>query len=311
MSKIYKSLVELVGSTPLLELKGYVQKHELKASIIGKLEYYNPAGSVKDRIAKAMLEDAEKKGLLAEGSVIVEPTSGNTGIGLASVAAAKGYRIILTMPETMSVERRNLLKAYGAELVLTPGDKGMKGAIAKAEELAAEKKKAFITMQFATEANTKIHQRTTAAELLADTEGKIDIFVAGSGTGGTLTGVGTVLKQYDPAIKIIAVEPEGSPIISKNQAGKHGIYGIGPGFIPKNLNVDILDMVETISDQQAKIHTHMLSKRCGILAGISSGAALAIALKHAREIENKGKTIVVILPDTGERYLSSHVFDEV
>lgn len=306
---IYNSIVETIGKTPLVDVSDAFE--DLQARVLVKVESFNPGGSVKDRIAYAMIKQALIDGDIDDQTEVIEPTSGNTGIGIAMVCAALSIPCTLVMPDTMTMERRKLIKAYGANLILTEGALGMKGAIAKAEELAAEKKKAFIPMQFENQANPKIHQRTTAAEILADTEGKIDIFVAGSGTGGTLTGVGTVLKQYDPAIKIIAVEPEGSPIISKNQAGKHGIYGIGPGFIPKNLNVDILDMVETISDQQAKIHTHMLSKRCGILAGISSGAALAIALKHAREIENKGKTIVVILPDTGERYLSSHVFDEV
>jgi cysteine synthase A len=310
MARIYKSLTDLIGKTPLLELSNYEKKHGLHATVVGKLEYFNPAGSVKDRIAKAMIEDAEAKGLLTPESVIIEPTSGNTGIGLASVAAARGYRIILTMPETMSVERRNLLKAYGAELVLTEGSKGMSGAIAKAEELAKEIPNAFIPGQFVNPANPEIHRRTTGPEIWEDTDGKVDIFVAGVGTGGTLTGAGEFLKSKNPNIKVIAVEPDASPVLSGGKPGPHMIQGIGAGFVPKILNTSIYDEVIRVPNQDALATGRELSKTEGLLVGISSGAALWAATQVAKRPENQNKMIVVILPDTGERYLSTALFAE-
>ncbi|HHW29574.1 MAG TPA: cysteine synthase A [Syntrophomonadaceae bacterium] len=310
MPKIYKNLTELIGKTPLLELSNYNKKNALKAKLIAKLEYFNPAGSVKDRIAKAMIDDAEAKGLLKSDSVIIEPTSGNTGIGLASVAAARGYRIILTMPETMSIERRRLLKAYGAELVLTEGSLGMKGAIDKAEELAKEIPNSFIPGQFVNPANPEIHRLTTGPEIWEDTDGKVDIFVCGVGTGGTLTGVGEFLKSKNPHVKIIAVEPAASPVLSKGIAGSHGIQGIGAGFVPKVLNTKIYDEVITVKDEDAFKTAKELSKTEGLLVGISSGAALWAATELAKRPENSGKMIIVLLPDTGERYLSTPLFAE-
>lgn len=308
MAKIYSCLTDLIGRTPLLQLNAYEKKNELHASIIAKLEYFNPAGSVKDRIAKAMLDDAEKKGLLKIGSVIVEPTSGNTGIGLASVAAARGYRIILTMPETMSIERRNLLKAYGAELVLTEGAKGMKGAIAKAEELALEIPNSFIPGQFVNPANPAVHKATTGPEIWEDTDGNVDIFVSGIGTGGTISGTGEYLKSKNPNIKVVAVEPADSPVLSKGTPGPHKIQGIGAGFIPDTLNTDIYDEIITVSNEDAFIKGREIAKTEGLLIGISSGAAIHAATELAKRPENVGKNIVVILPDTGERYLSTALF---
>lgn len=310
MPKIYKSLTDLIGKTPLLELANYEKKHDLKAKIIAKLEYFNPAGSVKDRIAKAMIDDAEAKGVLKPGSVIIEPTSGNTGIGLASVAAARGYRIILTMPETMSIERRNLLKAYGAELVLTEGAKGMKGAIAKAEELAQETPGSFIPGQFVNPANPAVHKATTGPEIWEDTEGQVDIFVAGIGTGGTISGVGEYLKSKNPDVKIIAVEPASSPVLSKGTPGPHKIQGIGAGFVPDTLNTKIYDEIITVENDDAFASGRELSKVEGLLIGISSGAAVWAATQVANRPENAGKTVVVLLPDTGERYLSTPLFSE-
>lgn len=304
MKKIYKSLTELIGSTPLLELSNYNNKHSLKATIVAKLEYFNPAGSVKDRVAKAMIDDAEAKGLLNKDSVIIEPTSGNTGVGLASVASSRGYQIKLVMPDTMSIERRNLMKAYGAEIILTEGAKGMKGAIAKAEELAKEIPNSFIPGQFINQANPAIHKATTGPEIWEDTNGEIDIFVAGVGTGGTITGVGEFLKSKNPNIEIIAVEPEDSPVLSDGKAGPHKIQGIGAGFIPEILNKDIYDKVIKISNDDAFAMSKELAKTEGLLVGISSGAALKAATEIASKPENVGKTIVVLLPDTGERYLS-------
>jgi cysteine synthase A len=308
MMKIYKKLTDLIGNTPLLELTRYEQDNNLQSTILAKLEYFNPAGSVKDRIAKAMIEDAEKKGLLKKDSVIIEPTSGNTGIGLASVAAAKGYRIILTMPETMSVERRNLLKAYGAELVLTDGTKGMKGAIEKSKELAETIPNSFIPSQFTNPANPAVHKATTAVEIYNDTDGKVDILVAGVGTGGTITGVGEYLKAKNKNIKIIAVEPADSPVLSQGKAGPHKIQGIGAGFIPDTLNTKIYDEIIPVSNEDAFETGRKLALREGLLVGISSGAALFAATQVAKRPENKNKVIVVILPDTGERYLSTPLF---
>ena len=308
MAKIVKSLTELIGNTPLLSLTNYNKKHAPNAEIIAKLEYFNPAGSVKDRIGKALIEDAEQKGLLKQGAVIIEPTSGNTGIGLASVAAAKGYRVILTMPETMSIERRNLLKAYGAELVLTEGAKGMKGAIAKAEELAKEIPHSFIPGQFVNPANPAIHRSTTGPEIWKDTDGKVDIFVGGVGTGGTVTGVGEYLKSQNSNVKIIAVEPADSPVLSKGVAGPHRIQGIGAGFVPDTLNTKIYDEVVTVEIDNALSTVKELAKNEGLLVGISSGAAVYAATQLANRPENKGKVIVALLPDTGERYLSSPGF---
>ncbi len=310
MSKIYKSLTDLIGKTPLLQLSNYEKKNNLKATLIAKLEYFNPAGSVKDRIAKAMVDDAEARGLLKEGSVIIEPTSGNTGIGLASVAAARGYKIILTMPETMSVERRNLLKAYGAELVLTEGSKGMKGAIEKANELAAEIPNSFIPGQFVNPANPAVHRATTGPEIWEDTDEKVDIFVAGIGTGGTLTGVGEYLKSKNPNIKIVGVEPASSPMLTKGYAGSHKIQGIGANFIPDILNTEIYDEIITVENDDAFLTGRELSKTEGLLIGISSGAAIWAATQVANRPENVGKTIVVLLPDTGERYLSTPLFSD-
>jgi len=310
MARVYKSLTELIGKTPLLELTNYEKKHGLSAKLIAKLEYYNPAGSVKDRIAKAMIEDAEQRGALKPDSVIIEPTSGNTGIGLASVAAARGYRIILTMPETMSIERRNLLKAYGAELVLTEGAKGMRGAIEKAEELAKEIPGAFIPGQFDNPANPAIHKATTGPEIWEDTGGNVDIFVAGAGTGGTVTGAGEYLKSKNPNIKIVVVEPADSPVLSQGKAGPHKIQGIGAGFVPKVLNTSVYDEIITVKNEDAFETGREIARTEGLLVGISSGAAAWAASQLAKRPENTGKSIVVILPDTGERYLSTPMFSE-
>ncbi len=308
MSTIYTSADQLIGKTPLLELT-HIEKNEgLEATVLAKLEYFNPAGSVKDRIAKAMIDDAEAKGLLKEGSVIIEPTSGNTGIGLASVAAARGYRIIIVMPETMSVERRQLMKAYGAELVLTEGAKGMKGAIAKADELAREIPNAFIPGQFVNPANPAAHYATTGPEIWADTDGQVDIFVAGVGTGGTVTGVGEYLKEQKPSVQIVAVEPESSPVLSKGTAGAHKIQGIGAGFVPDVLDTKIYDEVIPVTNEDAFATGKLIGRSEGVLVGISSGAALWAAIQLARRPENKGKTIVALLPDTGDRYLSTPLF---
>ena len=308
--KIYKKATELIGNTPLLELGNYEKEHGLEATILAKLEYLNPAGSVKDRIALAMLDDAESRGLLKPGSVIIEPTSGNTGIGLAAVAAARGYRIILTMPETMSVERRSLLRAYGAELVLTEGAKGMKGAIAKARELAAQTENSFIPGQFTNPANPRAHRETTGPEIWRDTDGKVDIFVAGVGTGGTVTGVGEYLKAQNPAVRIVAVEPAGSPVLSGGASGPHKIQGIGAGFVPDTLNRAVLDEILPVENEDAFVAGRELARREGVLAGISSGAALHAATVLAKRPENRGKMIVVLLPDTGDRYLSTPLFSD-
>ena len=308
MSNIYKGTLGLIGNTPLVEVTNVEKDLELDATVLVKLEYFNPAGSVKDRIAKAMIEDAEEKGILKEGSVIIEPTSGNTGIGLASIAAAKGYRIILTMPETMSVERRNILKAYGAELVLTEGAKGMKGAIAKAEELAKEIPNSFIPGQFVNPANPAIHRATTGPEIWNDTDGKVDYFVAGVGTGGTLTGTGEYLKSQNPDVKVVAVEPASSPVLSGGTAGAHKIQGIGAGFVPGILNTSIYDEIIPIENEDAFAEGAAFAKSEGVLVGISSGAALKAATIVAKRPENKGKNIVVLLPDSGDRYLSTALF---
>lgn len=308
--KIYERITDLIGGTPLLKLAKYGELKNLDASIIGKLEYFNPAGSVKDRIAKAMIDDAEAKGILKPDSVIIEPTSGNTGIGLSAVAASRGYKIILTMPETMSVERRNLLKAYGAELVLTEGAKGMKGAIAKAQELAAETPNSFIPSQFTNEANPAAHRSTTGPEIWNDTDGKVDIFVAGVGTGGTVSGVGEYLKSKNPNVKVVAVEPAGSPVLSKGTPGAHKIQGIGAGFVPDTLNTDVYDEVIAVENEDAFEIGGILAKAEGLLVGISSGAAVWAATEIAKRPENKGKNIVVLLPDTGERYLSTPMFSK-
>jgi len=308
MAKIYKSLTELIGKTPLLELSNYEKKHGLKAKVVGKLEYFNPAGSVKDRVAKAMIDDAEQRGVLKPGSVIIEPTSGNTGIGLASVAAARGYRIILTMPETMSIERRQLLKAYGAELVLTEGAKGMKGAIEKAEALAKETPNAFIPGQFVNPANPAAHRATTGPEIWEDTDGKVDILVSGAGTGGTVTGAGEYLKSKNPSVKVVVVEPADSPVLSEGRPGPHKIQGIGAGFVPAVLNTKIYDEIITVKNEDAFETGREIARAEGLLVGISSGAAVWAAAELAKRPENAGKVIVVILPDTGERYLSTPMF---
>lgn len=310
MAKIYKGTLGLIGNTPLVEVTNIENELGLSATLLVKLEYFNPAGSVKDRIAKAMIEDAEEKGILKEGSVIIEPTSGNTGIGLAAIAAAKGYRTILTMPETMSVERRNILKAYGAEIVLTEGAKGMKGAIEKAEELSKEIPGSFIPGQFVNPANPAVHEATTGPEIWNDTDGKVDIFIAGVGTGGTLTGTGTYLKKQNPEVKVIALEPEDSPVLSEGKAGPHKIQGIGAGFVPDVLNTEIYDEVYKANGDDAFEAAKLLAKKEGISVGISSGAALHAGIVYASKPENKGKTIVVILPDSGDRYYSTPLFTE-
>ncbi len=304
MERIAKKLTELIGNTPMLELSNYNRLNNIKARIIAKLEYFNPGGSVKDRIGYAMIKDAEERGILKKDSVIIEPTSGNTGIALALVAASKGYRIILTMPETMSVERRNLLRILGAELVLTPGAQGMKGAISKAKELASDIPNSFIPQQFENESNPEIHRQTTGLEIINDTEGKVDIFVAGIGTGGTITGVGEILKQKNSSVKIVAVEPEDSPVLSGGEPGPHKIQGIGAGFIPEILNIDIIDEIIKVSNDDALCASRTLARTEGLLVGISSGAAAFAATKIAQREENRGKIVVVLLPDTGERYLS-------
>ena len=306
--RVYQKITDLIGGTPLLELTNYEKANELNAKIYAKLEYFNPAGSVKDRIAKAMLDDAEEKGLLKPGAVIIEPTSGNTGIGLASVAASRGYKVILTMPETMSVERRNLLKAYGAELVLTEGTKGMAGAIAKAKELAEQTPNSYIPSQFTNPANPAVHLKTTGPEIWADTDGKVDIFVAGVGTGGTLSGVGAYLKSQNPNVKVVAVEPATSPVLSGGKAGPHKIQGIGAGFVPDVLNTKAYDEVIPVSNEDAFATGRLIGHKEGVLVGISSGAAVWAAIELAKRPENKGKTIVVLLPDTGDRYLSTPLF---
>lgn len=306
--RVYRKITDLIGGTPLLELTNYEKANELNAKIYAKLEYFNPAGSVKDRIAKAMLDDAEEKGLLKPGAVIIEPTSGNTGIGLASVAASRGYKVILTMPETMSVERRNLLKAYGAELVLTEGAKGMPGAIAKAKELAEQTPNSYIPSQFTNPANPAVHLKTTGPEIWADTDGKVDIFVAGVGTGGTLSGVGAYLKSQNPNVKVVAVEPATSPVLSGGKAGPHKIQGIGAGFVPDTLNTDIYDEILPVQNEDAFATGRALARSEGVLVGISSGAAVFAAAQLAKRPENAGKVIVALLPDTGERYLSTPMF---
>lgn len=308
--KIYEKITDLIGGTPLLKLTNYIEENGLEADIYAKLEYFNPAGSVKDRVAKAMIDDAEAKGVLKPGATIIEPTSGNTGIGLASVAAARGYSIVLTMPETMSVERRNLLKAYGAKLVLTDGAKGMKGAIAKAEELAAETPNSFIPSQFTNPANPAAHLASTGPEIWADTDGTVDIFVAGVGTGGTVSGVGEYLKSKNPNVRVVAVEPAGSPVLSKGTPGPHKIQGIGAGFVPETLNTKIYDEIITVENEDAFATGRALARKEGVLVGISSGAAVYAATVLAKRPENKGKRIVALLPDTGERYLSTPMFAE-
>ena len=310
MSKIYQTADQLIGKTPLLELTHIEKELGLQAKLVAKLEYFNPAGSIKDRIAKAMIEDAESKGLIKPGSVLIEPTSGNTGIGLASVAAAKGYRLIITMPETMSVERRQLMKAYGAELVLTDGTKGMKGAIAKAEELAKEIENSFIPGQFVNPANPAVHKATTGPEIWEDTDGEVDFLVAGVGTGGTVTGTGEYLKSQKPEVKVVAVEPETSPVLSKGVAGAHKIQGIGAGFVPDVLNTEVYDEIIPVSNENAFATGKLIGRSEGVLVGISSGAATWAAIELAKRPENKGKTIVVLLPDTGDRYLSTPLFSD-
>lgn len=310
MSNIYQGTLNLIGNTPLVEVVNIEKEEKLEAKLLVKLEYLNPAGSVKDRIAKAMIEDAESKGLLKEGSVIIEPTSGNTGIGLAAIAASKGYRIILTMPETMSVERRNILKAYGAEIVLTEGAKGMKGAIAKADELSKEIPNSFIPGQFVNPANPAVHKATTGPEIWKDTDGEVDVFVAGVGTGGTVTGTGEYLKEQKPSVKVVAVEPATSPVLSEGKSGAHKIQGIGAGFVPDVLNTKVYDEIITIENEDAFVGAKRLAKKEGILVGISSGAAFNAALELAKRPENKGKTIVALLPDSGDRYYSTALFLE-
>ncbi len=310
MSNIYKGTLGLVGNTPLVEVTNIEKELGLKATVLAKLEYFNPAGSVKDRIAKAMIEDAEQKGILKEGSVIIEPTSGNTGIGLAAISAAKGYRIILTMPETMSVERRSILKAYGAEIVLTEGSKGMKGAIAKAEELAKEIPNSFIPGQFVNPANPAIHKATTGPEIWKDTDGKVDIFIAGVGTGGTVTGTGEYLKEQNPNVKVVALEPADSPVLSEGKAGAHKIQGIGAGFVPDVLNTKVYDEIFKAANEDAFATAKLLAKTEGISVGISSGAALFAAIEYAKKPENEGKVIVALLPDSGDRYYSTALFTE-
>ena len=308
--KIYEKVTDLIGNTPLVHLANYEKNRALEAKILAKLEYFNPAGSVKDRIAKAMLDDAEQKGILKKGAVIIEPTSGNTGIGLASVAAARGYRLILTMPETMSVERRNLLRAYGAELVLTEGAKGMKGAIEKAKELAADTENSFIPGQFENQANPQAHRETTGPEIWRDTDGTVDIFVAGVGTGGTITGVGEYLKSQNPAVKVVAVEPATSPVLSKGTPGPHKIQGIGAGFVPDTLNTAVYDEIIPVENEDAFATGKAIAREEGVLVGISSGAAVFAATELSKRPENAGKNIVVLLPDTGDRYLSTPLFSE-
>ena len=308
MSKIYSSAAALIGNTPLIELSNIMKKYNLEARLLAKLEYFNPSGSAKDRIAKEMIEDAEKRGILKPGAVIIEPTSGNTGIGLAAIAAAKGYKLIIVLPETMSVERRNIIKAYGAEIVLTDGSKGMNGAIEKAKEIANNTEGSFIPGQFENPANPEAHRKTTGPEIWEDTDGQTDIFIAGVGTGGTITGVGGYLKEKNPKIKVIAVEPENSPVLSKGTAGAHKIQGIGAGFVPKILDTKIYDEIITISDEESFIYSKELAKEEGILTGISSGAAACAAINAAKKGENKGKTIVVLLPDSGDRYYSTPLF---
>ena len=308
MSKIYSSAAALIGNTPLIELSNIMKKYNLEARLLAKLEYFNPSGSAKDRIAKEMIEDAEKRGILKPGAVIIEPTSGNTGIGLAAIAAAKGYKLIIVLPETMSVERRNIIKAYGAEIVLTDGSKGMNGAIEKAKEIANNTEGSFIPGQFENPANPEAHRKTTGPEIWEDTEGQTDIFIAGVGTGGTITGVGGYLKEKNPKIKVIAVEPENSPVLSKGTAGAHKIQGIGAGFVPKILDTKIYDEIITISDEESFIYSKELAKEEGILTGISSGAAACAAINTAKLGEIKGKTIVVLLPDSGDRYYSTPLF---